>query len=96
MRRHHQSDPFRRDVAGTNTVTGTFNFFSGTVGGGVLTVAPTGLLILGESNYDNYALFYDLSLVNNGEVVWRGGSVSCSGSTITNNNLWLMQGGSEM
>ena len=35
-------------------------------------------------------------MVNAGEVLWQGGYVYCSGSAITNNNLWLIQGGYPM
>ena len=84
-------------LLGTNTVTGTLNWATGTVGStsgnGALTVAPAGLVVLGVSNNNTSVTLYNLSLINNGEVLWLCGYVYCPGSTITNNNLWLVQGG---
>jgi len=88
-------------LVGTNTVSGTFNFFSGVAGNGALTVATNGLLVLGMTNNYAYITLQNLSLVNAGEILWQGGYLYCYGSAIANNNLWLMQfgnseGGSEM
>ena len=84
-------------LTGTNTVTGTFNCASGTLGGGVLTNAPTGLIVLGSSNAYSSVYLQNLSLVNLGVVRWQSGYVEGGvGSAITNNNLWLIEGGDEM
>ena len=53
-------------LSGTNTVTGTLNCLSGTVGGGALTVATNGVLVLGAVNSGNGLDLQNLSLVNSG------------------------------
>jgi len=83
-------------LLGTNTVTGKFNCASGALGapgGGLLTVAPAGLLVVGVSNNYGTVSLFNLSLINLGEVLWQGGYIGVGGSAITNNNLWLIQGG---
>ncbi|HEV2391800.1 MAG TPA: Ig-like domain-containing protein [Verrucomicrobiae bacterium] len=63
-------------LTGSNTVTGTFNWNGGTVGG-PLFVAPTGVLNLGG----NSTMYLTAALTNSGTVNWLGGVLdiySCS------------------
>jgi hypothetical protein len=83
-------------LTGSNTITGTLNCNSGALANGTVTVAPSGVLIFGVSNYYYTTSLVNLSLINSGEVLWRGGYLGSGGSAITNNNLWLIQGGYEM
>ena len=75
-------------LRGTNTVTGTLNFTSGSIPE-KLTIATNGQLIIsGPAN----KLFYGLTLINQGTVV-SGGTVNAGGGGgIINSGLWQFTG----
>ncbi len=93
-------------LTGTNSVTGTFNF-NGTLNGaltvaagascyltnltlnGALTVATNATLNLVSGNNKT---FYNSTVVNNGVLVWDGGTLYGNQNTvITNNGTWLAE-----
>ena len=78
-------------LQGSNVVTGTLNWTSGSLSTN-LTVAPAGVLNI-SSTATKY-LYYGgaSSLVNYGTVVWSGGDLYGDSQTmISNNGLWLAQ-----
>ena len=58
-------------LAGTNTVTGTFNWNNGVIAGGSLTIASTGVMNINGST----TLFLECPLTNSGKVTWTNGAL---------------------
>lgn len=75
-------------LSGSNLVTGTFNWFSGSINGS-LNIANGGTLNVLPGNVHDLP---NSSLVNSGTVIWTGDQFRGNSSTfITNNSLWLAQ-----
>ena len=75
-------------LAGSNFITGTLNFLAGALNGSMTILTNAQLNLSGSANKD----LPNTALVNQGTVLWIGGAIrGNSGTTITNNGLWLIQ-----
>jgi hypothetical protein len=75
-------------LLGTNSVSGTLNFLTGTLQG-QLTILSNGVLNLSGANTKTFNL---ATIINNGTVEWTGGVLSALYTNyITNNGLWFIQ-----
>lgn len=82
-------------LTGTNEVSGTLTF---TAGGAdtILTIRPSGFLIFSGSASKT---LYGLALINNGHVLWQGGSIfvgSTPATFINNSGFWEITGDNTM
>ncbi len=77
----------------SNTLSGTLNWTAGTING-QLTVEPTGVLNISSGNNKTVS---SLTLINLGQVIWTGGTLSGDAhSLFTNNGAWLNEGDLQM
>lgn len=74
-------------LAGTNTVTGTFNWDTGTISGGPMTIASDGIMNINATN----AVILESPLTNFGMVIWTN-STGASGSLVVPNGAGIYFG----
>jgi hypothetical protein len=79
-------------LAGSNTLNGSLTLLSGNITG-QMAVGPAGVLTLGGNPNYSYMNFYNLTLINSGQVLLSSGELDTEDTLITNNNIWVMQGG---
>jgi hypothetical protein len=82
-------------LAGTQTITGAFNWSGGNMNSaGTTTIASGSTLTISTVGFDHDMNTH--SLINNGTVLWTAGRIRTGSGDITNANIWQDQANSEV